>query len=223
MNRTKSVVLLSGGLDSTVNLYEARQRSEVIVVLTFDYGQRAAKREMEMARRQCDALGLRHEIVHLPFFASFTRTALIDRKTDVPVKEQVSIDDAAASGRTAKVVWVPNRNGIFLNIAAGFAEGLGAKWIVPGFNLEEGATFPDNTDAFLQATTAAFGFSTANHIEAVCFTTMMDKTAIVKRGEELGVKWDFVWACYFGGDTLCGQCESCQRYLRARARAGDPL
>ncbi|MCM2282853.1 MAG: 7-cyano-7-deazaguanine synthase, partial [Bdellovibrionaceae bacterium] len=111
----------------------------------------------------------------------------------------------------------------FLNIAAGFAEGLDAKWIVPGFNLEEGATFPDNTDAFLKATSAAFTFSTANHVEAVCFTTHLDKTAIVRRGIELGVNWDYVWPCYFGGEKICGQCESCQRYLRARAQAGVPV
>lgn len=215
MTRHKSVVLLSSGLDSTVNLYEAHARSEVIAVLTFDYGQRAAVREVAMARRACEALGLRHEVVRLPFFESFTRTALVDRQTEVPVRSQVSIDDPETSRRTAEVVWVPNRNGIFLNIAAGFAEGLGAKWIVPGFNIEEGATFADNTDAFLKAATAAFSFSTANHVEAVCFTTQMDKTAIVRRGFELGVKWEYVWSCYFGGEEPCGQCESCQRYARA--------
>lgn len=223
MNRTKSVVLLSSGLDSTVNLYEALSRSEIAMVLTFDYGQRAADREVAMAREHCEVLGLRHEVVELPFFSAFTQTALIDRKTEVPVRGEVSIDDLEASNRTAKVVWVPNRNGIFLNIAAGFAEGLGAKWIVPGFNLEEGATFPDNTDAFLKATTAAFGFSTANHVESVCFTTSMDKTSIVRRGVELGVRWNYVWPCYLGGDALCRQCESCQRYIRARTDAGVPL
>ncbi len=223
MNRDKSVVLLSSGLDSTVNLYEARERSDVVAALTFDYGQRAAGRELAMARAHCEALNVRHESVRLPFFSSFTRTALVDRAIDVPVKDEVRIDDLRASERTARAVWVPNRNGIFLNIAAGFAEGLGAKLIVPGFNIEEGVTFPDNTGAFLAATTSALGFSTANHVEAVCFTTQLDKTAIVARGVELGVRWEYVWPCYLGGDALCGQCESCQRYLRARAAAGVPL
>lgn len=216
----RSVVLLSGGLDSTINLYEARLKSTVVCALTFDYGQRAAAREREMARRHCDALSIRHEIIELPFFSRFTRTSLVDREATVPTGHDVSIDDMTASERSAKAVWVPNRNGILLNVAAGFAEGLGADWIVPGFNIEEAATFPDNTDEFLRATSAALAYSTANHIEARCFTTSLDKTVIAKRGRELGVRFEFVWPCYFSGDTLCGQCESCQRYARAMRAAG---
>jgi 7-cyano-7-deazaguanine synthase len=216
----RSVVLLSSGLDSSVNLYEARLRSEVVAAVTFDYGQRAAAREIENARRQCDHLGIRHIVVPLPFFKEFTETSLVNRAHEVPTKGEVGIDDAKKSAASAVRVWVPNRNGIMLNIAAGYAEGLKADWIIPGFNIEEAATFPDNTDEFLKATTHAFKFSTANHIEAICFTTALDKTAIVRRGTELGVRFDLIWPCYFGNETLCGQCESCQRYERARTDAG---
>ena len=216
----RSVVLLSSGLDSTVNLYEARQKSEVVAALTFDYGQRAAAREIEKARAQCDYLGIRHIVVPLPFFKEFTQTSLVNRDSDIPKSKEVSIDDRATSLATAVRVWVPNRNGIMLNIAAGYAEGLKADFIVPGFNIEEAATFPDNTDEFLKATTYALKFSTANHIEAICFTTALDKTAIARRGTELGVRFDLIWPCYFGNEKLCGECESCQRYQRACANAG---
>ncbi len=216
----RSVVLLSSGLDSTVNLFAAREVSEVVLALTFDYGQRAAVRETENARLIAERAGVRHQVVTLPWFKEFTKTSLVDRASQVPVSEMVSIDDLHVSEQTAKAVWVPNRNGIFLNVAAGFAEGLGADWVVPGFNAEEAKTFPDNTDGFLKALTASFAYSTANHLAAVCFTTELDKTAIVRRGLELAVPFELIWPCYFAEIKPCGKCESCQRFERAFQAGG---
>jgi 7-cyano-7-deazaguanine synthase len=215
----KSVVLLSSGLDSTVNLYEAKAQSEVVLALTFDYGQRAAPREREQAKKICAHAGVAHKVIELPWFQDFTKTSLVDRQAEVPVKSDVSIDDLQVSQKTAKAVWVPNRNGIFLNIAAGFAEGLGADCIVPGFNIEEAATFPDNTDAFLVATTGALSFSTSNRVRAICHTTALNKTEIVRRGKELNVPFELIWPCYLAGEKPCGHCESCQRFRRAAAAA----
>jgi 7-cyano-7-deazaguanine synthase len=161
-----------------------------------------------------------HKIVEMPWFTEFTRTSLVNRGTDVPVRNSVSIDDLRTSEEAAKAVWVPNRNGIFLNVAAAFAEGLNADWVIPGFNAEEAITFPDNTGEFLKATTESFRFSTSNQIEAVCFTTDLDKTAIVRRGIELGVPFDIIWPCYLAGEEPCGECESCQRFGRAMAASG---
>jgi 7-cyano-7-deazaguanine synthase len=211
----RSVVLLSSGLDSTVNLFEAKQKSEVLLALTFNYGQRAAIREVERAARIAKCAEVRHQVIDLTWFADFTKTSLVNRGASVPTKKSVSIDDLKVSHETAKAVWVPNRNGIFLNVAAGFAEGVGADWIVPGFNAEEAATFPDNTDDFLKAATASFRFSTANHVEAMCFTTALNKTQIVRRGRLLGAPFELMWPCYFAGENPCGECESCQRFIRA--------
>ena len=214
-----SVVLLSSGLDSTVNLYEAREKSRVLLALTFNYGQRAAESELEHSAAIASAAGIPHKILDLRWFAEFTNTSLINRDSTVPVGKTVSIDDLDQSNETAKAVWVPNRNGIFLNIGAAFAEGLKAKWVVPGFNIEEGATFPDNTQAFLDALTGAFKFSTSNHVEAKCFTTKLNKTQIVRRGRELGAPFNLIWPCYFSGPKPCGECESCQRFERATREA----
>jgi 7-cyano-7-deazaguanine synthase len=215
----RSLVLLSSGLDSTVNLFEAAAQSQVVLALTFDYGQRAAPRERAQAAKLAAHLGVPHKVVELPWFKDFTRTALVERSASVPVKDKVSIDDFKASTETAKAVWVPNRNGILLNIAAGFAEGLGADWVIPGFNAEEAVTFPDNTGEFLNALTESFRFSTSNRLEAVCFTTKLNKTEIVKRGVELKVPFELIWPCYFDGPTPCGECESCQRFRRATSAA----
>jgi 7-cyano-7-deazaguanine synthase len=214
----RSVVLLSSGLDSTVNLYEAKQKSEVVLALTFNYGQRAAVRELDRAAKIAKHAGVRHQSVDLPWFSEFTKTSLVNRGADIPTKA-VSIDDLKVSHETAKAVWVPNRNGILLNVAAGFAEGLNAEWIVPGFNAEEAATFPDNTNDFLKALSASFRFSTANHVEAICFTTALNKTEIVRRGRLLGAPFELMWPCYFAGETPCGECESCQRFRRATTSA----
>jgi len=219
--RQRSVVLLSSGLDSTVNLFEARAVSDVVLALTFDYGQRAARREAERAAEISRIAGVSHRVLSLPWFADFTRTSLVDHSADIPTRDEVSIDDFKASTQTAKAVWVPNRNGIFLNIAAAFAEGLGASWIVPGFNAEEAVTFPDNSEAYLQAATRSLSFSTSNRVEVKCFTTSLDKTAIARRGRELGAPLNLVWPCYFGGEAPCGQCESCQRFRRASAAAAS--
>ncbi|MGZ5280409.1 MAG: 7-cyano-7-deazaguanine synthase, partial [Pseudobdellovibrionaceae bacterium] len=141
----RSVLLLSGGLDSTVNLLAARTESEVVLALTFDYGQRAVAREIEAAQKITSHFQIPHQVLKLPFFTEFGQSSLTDHRKTVPTGGQVSIDDLKTSQETAKSVWVPNRNGIFLNIAAGFAESLKADQIIPGFNREEATTFPDNS------------------------------------------------------------------------------
>lgn len=216
----KSVVLLSGGMDSTVNLYEAARSGQVLLALTIDYGQRALVREVAAAQKLCAALKIPHRVLALPFFKEFGQSSLVDRNIPLPLKTQVSIDDFSTSTQTAKSVWVPNRNGILLNIAAGFAEALGADTLIPGFNKEEATTFPDNSREFMEQVTTSLRFSTANHVQVQCFTVDMDKTQIVARGQQLGVDWSMIWPCYQAFEKWCGECESCQRSLRALAANG---
>ncbi|MGE3758615.1 MAG: 7-cyano-7-deazaguanine synthase QueC [Pseudobdellovibrionaceae bacterium] len=211
----KSVVLLSGGLDSSVNLYEALRASTVVCTLTFDYGQRAAKKEIECAKDLSQKNKVDHRVVALPFFKDFTKTSLVNTLMEVPTGSIIEIDDKAASQSSATKVWVPNRNGILLNVAAGFAEGLGADVVVPGFNKEEAATFPDNSNAYLKSLDQCFSFSTENSVRTWCPTVEMDKTQIVARGIVLKVDFKDLWPCYFSEAKWCGQCESCLRYKRA--------
>lgn len=210
----KSVVLLSSGLDSTINLFEAAKNSEIALALTFDYGQRAAVQELKHAKLLAAYLNAPHKIIELPWFHDFTKTALINREERVP-QDEVTITSHEQNKQTARAVWVPNRNGIFLNIAAAYAEGLSADWVVPGFNIEEAKTFPDNSAEFLESVSKSFQFSTSNQVKVKCFTTRLEKKDIVKRGRELGVPFEMIWPCYLGDDKPCGKCESCQRYERA--------
>ena len=212
--RPSAVVLLSAGLDSTYNLIRALGEFSVRLALTFDYGQKAAVREVERAGALALQLGVKHEGVKLPWFASFTRTSLIGAGS-IPSGADVSIDDMQRSRASAKNVWVPNRNGIFLNIAAGFAEGLEADFVIPGFNIEEAATFPDNTNEFLKTLDHSWSYSTSSGVKTFCFSTALDKTQIVADGLRLKMPFAKTWPCYLSGAKWCGECESCQRFKRA--------
>lgn len=219
--KKKVVVLLSAGLDSTVNAFEViKHHREIALALTFNYGQRAAQKEMEHSAKIAAHLKIPHKIVDLPWFKDFNKSSLLVEDQKVPTGSQVSIDDQTKSAETAKSVWVPNRNGIFLNIAAAYAEALDAAAVIPGFNAEEAATFPDNSKEFMDQATKSLYYSTATHVTVGCYTTHLKKTDIVRLGQGLKVPWELIWPCYFSGDKWCGQCESCLRSKRAFASAG---
>jgi 7-cyano-7-deazaguanine synthase len=120
-------------------------------------------------------------------------------------------------------VWVPNRNGVFINLAAAFAESLEASLIITGFNAEEAATFPDNSPQYVEAINEALSFSTQNQVQVFSPTQNLNKTEIVNLGLQLALPWELVWSCYKEGDSagrMCGECESCRRFMRATQAAG---
>lgn len=213
----KSVALLSGGLDSTVSVAQGLREGEVVLALTFDYGQKAARKECEAARGLAHHWGIEHRVMELPLLAEITGTALVRGTVPEPAPEL--LDDPAQALATAKLVWVPNRNGLFINVAACLAESLGASRIITGFNREEAVTFPDNTPEFVTATNGALAFSTANQVRVVSYTQRLAKAEIVQLGRRLGVPWEWVWSCYHGGERPCGRCESCLRFKRAFRQA----
>lgn len=211
----KAVVLLSAGLDSSVNFLAALREHEVALALTFNYGQKAAAKEIEKSKRLAKLKGIPHKVVDLPWLKDLGSSGLTNDKGVIPMGRQVSIDNMKVSGVSAKAVWIPNRNGVFLNIAASFAESLKAKYIIPGFNVEEAATFPDNSFDFIRATRKSLSFSTANQVEVKCYTINMTKPDIAKLGMDLQLPFADIWPCYQNLDQWCGQCESCQRAKRA--------
>lgn len=210
----KAVVLLSSGLDSTVNLYQAKENYDVALALHFDYGQKAALRERECAQKTAAYLKVPFQVIELPWFQHFSTNSLTSNS--VKLVKDVDIHSHAASTESAKNVWVPNRNGIFLNIAAGFAEQNKADFVIPGFNIEEAATFPDNSTEFMSALDKSFSFSTSNHVKVKCFTDTQNKKEIYALGKKLGVKYEWVWPCYEAGAKPCGHCESCLRFENAQ-------
>ncbi|MCM2278201.1 MAG: 7-cyano-7-deazaguanine synthase QueC [Oligoflexia bacterium] len=215
--RKSSVILLSGGLDSAANLAFCAERDEPVLALTVLYGQRSAENELRAARELSSCYGVRHEVVDLRWLGAFGGSALTDVRRDIPDPGGERLDDLSVTRRTAAAVWVPNRNGVFVNVAAAFAERLGAVRVVVGFNREEAATFPDNSEEFLKETTRALSFSTANRVELFSYTTRMNKREIVAalRGLARPFPFESIWSCYAGGERPCGACESCRRLKRA--------
>ena len=211
-----ALALLSGGLDSTVAaaLYKARHGA-VALGLVVDYGQRAAGRELEAAQAVGRALGFDVIATGLPLLAEITGTALVRRDRPLPAPDPARLDAAAAAAASADAVWVPNRNGLLVNLAAALAEARGLDTVIVGFNAEEGATFPDNTAAFVEHCNACLRDSTRGRVAVACPTLAMTKTELLAAGLAMGAPVHLAWSCYEGGPAPCGRCESCRRRERA--------
>lgn len=216
----RSIVLLSGGLDSTVAMVAALQNSSIELALTFDYGQRAAKREAVAAAAIARYYGLKHRIMAVDFLKEITTTSLVDQAANVPILTLDSLDNEKITRDTANKVWVPNRNGLFINMAAAFAEATGCSQVITGFNAEEGKTFPDNTPEYMAAASLALSYSTQNSVKVCSPTVNLTKAAIITLGNQLAVPFHLLWSCYHGAQLMCGQCESCLRLKRALQQAG---
>jgi 7-cyano-7-deazaguanine synthase len=211
----RAIALVSGGLDSLVATWATAAEHEVALALTADYGQRAAVQEIRAAAKQAEALLVPHRVVRLPWLGELGGNALTDASRALPQIAAAKLDDMQAATASAAGVWVPNRNGVLLNVAGAFADALDCELIVCGFNAEEAATFPDNTPEFMLATDVALAFSTRVRARVHSPTAGLTKAEIVKLGEGLGAPLNLAWSCYEGGVNHCGECESCRRLRRA--------
>ena len=212
--KKKSIILLSGGLDSTVSFQKVVDDTDVILALTFDYGQRAAKGEIEAAAAISKRHDVEHRVIDLPWLKEITKTALVEMSEPMPCLDRSELDDQGKAGQSAERVWVPNRNGVFINIAAAFCEAFDADHVVTGFNAEEAATFPDNSSAFVEAANGALAYSTLAEVKLIAPTSSLNKKEIIRLAFEIDAPLDLVWSCYEGGERMCGQCESCLRFRR---------
>jgi 7-cyano-7-deazaguanine synthase len=112
-------------------------------------------------------------------------------------------------------VWIPNRNGVLLNVAAAFAESFDCTAVVTGFNRDEAVEFPDNSPEYVDAVNNGFQYSTRCGVRIVSNTLDLTKREVIRKGVELGVPLSVVWSCYRGGDRMCGTCASCRRLKAA--------
>jgi 7-cyano-7-deazaguanine synthase len=215
-----AILLLSGGLDSTAAAWLLPKDVRPALALTADYGQRAAHREAAAAYSLARDLEIPHRTVHLPFLREAAGGALVRRDLDVPEPELADLDHLERSEKSADAVWVPNRNGALIAMAATWAEVSGARYVVCGFNREEARTFPDNSPEFLERTNEALAYSTRNRVEVIAPTIDMDKLEIMRKAFAAGAPLHKCWSCYHGGTHPCGRCESCMRFDRALVGAG---
>lgn len=216
----KAVILLSGGLDSATVLAMARAQGFACHALSLDYGQRH-RAELAAARRVADALGAaQHKVLPLSLDA-IGGSALTDRSIDVP----------EAGGSGIPVTYVPARNTVFLALALGWAEVLGASDLFVGVNAVDYSGYPDCRPAFIEAFERLANLATKAGVEGNVFKVhapliRMSKAEIIRAGTELGIDYGLTVSCYRADEhgVACGRCDSCR--LRAEgfhaAGVADP-
>lgn len=213
-----AVVLLSGGLDSAVCLAVARREGYACTALSFDYGQRH-RRELDAARRVAASMGVAdHRVLALDLRA-VGGSALT---ADIPVPKDTE------PGRDIPVTYVPARNLVFLSLAAGLAEAIGAERIYIGVNAVDYSGYPDCRPGFIAAFEAVLRVGTRAGVEGrspgvETPLIHLGKADIVRLGASLGVDFALTHSCYDpAGDAACGTCESCVLRRRGFDEAGVP-
>ena len=205
----KSIVLLSGGLDSLVSLGIKRDELKIELALTFDYGQKSLEKEIQASEKICKFYNINHKIIKLDWLKQITTTSLVS-STDVPTG-----DELKNNVESAKKVWIPNRNGLFLNIAGCYADAQNYDYILIGANRDEAQTFPDNSQEFIDSINKEFEKSTLKHPKVVAPLINYDKNDIVKVALAYKVPLELTMSCYQGAEGHCGICESCLRLKHA--------
>lgn len=213
--QNKAIILLSGGLDSAVSIaYAQKSGINFVTALTFDYGQKAFDKEYNASTQLAQHYGIKHECIKLDWLKNITNTTLVSA-CEVPDIETAKLDDLQTAQETMKSVWVPNRNGVFINIAAAYADSFGYDYIVIGANKEEASTFSDNSQKFIDDINETLKTSTNYDIKVIAPLINLNKQEIVKKAIELEVPLKLINSCYNASHGHCGHCESCKRLKRA--------
>lgn len=210
----KSIILLSGGLDSFVSLVLAKNEYNIKLALTFDYGQKSVQQEIAASKKICDYYKIEHKVIKLDWLKEITQTALVSEKK-VPLTTLADLDSDKFVNKSAISVWVPNRNGALLNIAAAYADSYDYDYIIFGANKEEGTTFPDNTQEFIDRINKSFEYSTHKKPKVYAPLINLNKNDIVKSAIQHNVPLELTRSCYSVKEKHCGICESCVRLKRA--------
>lgn len=214
----KAISVFSGGLDCCVAT-SAFAKDWKIHAITFNYGQKAFKRELKAAKEICEKMGWTHEVIELPWLSKIS-TSSLNTNEEIPEVSFNDLDDLEKSSETASSVWVPARNMVFTSIAVSYAESIGAEKIIVGWDAEEAATFPDNSKEFLNTFNELINVGSPENIKIEAPDINLTKEEIVKLGVEIGAPMELSYSCYKGGDKHCGVCESCMRRKRAFKQLG---
>jgi len=205
-----SIIVLSGGLDSTTMLYEYQYR--IGMALSFHYGSNHNDRELEFAKLHCERLGIPHQVIRLPFIKQFFKSSLLSGADAIP---EGNYDE-----ENMKSTVVPFRNGIMLAIAAGIAENNKFQYVMLANHAGDHTIYPDCRQEFVEAMNNAIHFGTWNGVQLLTPYTNLTKAEIATRGKELHLDYSETWSCYKGGEHHCGVCGTCRERKEALAQAG---
>jgi len=216
-----AVVLLSGGLDSTVTLAKALSDGHKVTALSFRYGQRH-ERELDSAKMVCDHYGVTHIVMDMDLSAF--RSSLTRKDMVIPDRDPDSI------GRDIPDTYVPARNILFLSAAAGLCESVDADTIYIGANAVDYSGYPDCRPEFFRKFQEMIAVGTKAGAEGRPLKIEtpilnMSKEDIVRLGMRLNAPLELTWSCYAGRRKACGRCDSCRLRLKGFGDAGvkDPI
>ena len=205
-----SVIILSGGLDSTTLLHYRKDR--IALAVSFDYGSKHNKRELECASWQCRQLGIEHLVIPLDFIGKYFHSSLLNGGGDIP-RGDYDVNNM-------KSTVVPFRNGIMLAVACGLAESRGLKHVMMANHGGDHAIYPDCRPAFTKAMNAAMEAGTYEGVNLEDPFTHISKSDIVAIGSKLGVDYTHTYSCYCGEEKHCGECGTCRERKQAFKDAG---
>jgi len=205
------VILYSGGMDSSVALYQHADRIRLAV--SFNYGSKHNAREIEYALINCKALGIEHRVIEIDMNKMGFVSDLLQSGGAIP--------DGHYEDSTMKKTVVPFRNGIMLSIAAGIAESMDCKKLLISNHAGDHAIYPDCRPDFIQSMNNAIRFGTYNNVEILAPFTSFSKCDIALLGKKLNVPFENTYSCYNGGEMHCGTCGTCTERKEA-LRGFDP-
>lgn len=207
----KVLVILSGGLDSTTALYWALSKYNEVGAISFNYGSKHNQLELERAKLICETLKVKHKIVKMPLNGILESHLMIGGE-DIP--------EGKYNEENMTSTVVPFRNGIFLSIAAGFAESRGYEGIILGNHTGDHVVYKDCRPDFIDKMKAAIMAGTNHEISLISPFCFFSKSEIVKIGSSLNVDFSLTYSCYNGGDKHCGKCATCLERKDAFIQAG---
>jgi len=218
--KSKAVVLLSGGMDSCVTAAMAKQ-THSLALLHASYGQRTEERERRAFEEIADFYGADERlVVRFDALQQIGGSALTDARIAVP-------ENLPEKSATIPITYVPFRNAHFLSAAVSWAEVIGATAIFIGAVSEDSSGYPDCRPEYYETFGELIRVGTRPETKIEIETPVIDmhKSEIVQKGVELGAPLGLTWSCYQSDDEACGLCDSCRLRLRAFSQAGhtDPI
>lgn len=210
MMEKDSLIIFSGGMDSTTMLYEYKDR--IAIAITFDYGSTQNAREHDYAILHCKRLGIKHLIIPLDFMHRYFKSSLLQSPDDIP---EGNYDD-----ENMRSTVVPFRNGVMLSIACGIAESNGLTKVLIANHAGDHTIYPDCRPEFVKAMSEAMTAGTYEHVQIFAPYTLLNKKDIALHGKQLGIEYSETYSCYKGGEHHCGKCGTCRERVEALRDAG---
>ncbi len=206
----KAIVLLSGGLDSSVTSYIARQQGFELCALSFLYGQQHDK-EIQAAKNIASSLSIKDQVFFNLDLSQFGGSSLLKNSNQAIATPNHPSD----IGKTIPNTYVPARNTIFLSIALAFAETRDAEAIFTGVTAMDYSGYPDCRPEYIQAFQTLANVATKKTVSGhpIRIETPLihlNKAEIISQGQKLRVPFELTWSCYNGREKACGKCDSCQ-------------